>query len=461
MRSSVKGLLIAGTHSGVGKTTVATGLMAALRQKGHKVQPFKVGPDYIDPSYHEAACGLPSRNLDSWLLEAAVMKEFFHRAMTGKDLAIVEGVMGLYDGFRGDSEEGSTAQVAKLLGLPVILVLDASAAARSVGAAVLGFKEFDPEVNLAGLILNGIAGEKHLEFIKPSLAKAGVPLLGYLPRNRDIALPERHLGLVPNHEGTVRRDFYDCLAKQVGQTIDIDGLLALAAPIVAPNENESVIFPRETMRPKAAIAVAMDKAFNFYYADSLDLLRAWGAEIVPFSPLEDRALLPSVAGVYIGGGFPELYARELSDNDAMHTTLRSAALRGMPVYAECGGLMYLGDSIEDGEGREFRMVGVLPCRSSMKQTRLTLGYRQIEALDDGPLLKRGESVRGHEFHLSALKERPDVPAAYRVLDQDGRYEGFRMNNVLASYIHLHLGSKRNLARDFVNFCTVWRETSSS
>ncbi len=457
----MKGLLIAGTHSGVGKTTVATGLMAALRQKGHKVQPFKVGPDYIDPSYHEAACGLPSRNLDSWLLEAAVMKEFFHRAMTGKDLAIVEGVMGLYDGFRGDSEEGSTAQVAKLLGLPVILVLDASAAARSVGAAVLGFKEFDPEVNLAGLILNGIAGEKHLEFIKPSLAKAGVPLLGYLPRNRDIALPERHLGLVPNHEGTVRRDFYDCLAKQVGQTIDIDGLLALAAPIVAPNENESVIFPRETMRPKAAIAVAMDKAFNFYYADSLDLLRAWGAEIVPFSPLEDRALLPSVAGVYIGGGFPELYARELSDNDAMHTTLRSAALRGMPVYAECGGLMYLGDSIEDGEGREFRMVGVLPCRSSMKQTRLTLGYRQIEALDDGPLLKRGESVRGHEFHLSALKERPDVPAAYRVLDQDGRYEGFRMNNVLASYIHLHLGSKRNLARDFVNFCTVWRETSSS
>ena len=457
----MKELLIAGTHSGVGKTTVATGLMAALRQKGHKVQPFKVGPDYIDPSYHEAACGLPSRNLDSWLLEAAVMKAFFYRAMTGKDLAIVEGVMGLYDGRRGDTEEGSSAQVAKLLGLPVILVLDASAAARSVGAAVLGFKEFDPEINLVGVILNGIAGEKHLEFIKPSIAKAGVPLLGYLPGNRDIALPERHLGLVPNHEGTVRRDCYDCLAKQVGQTIDIGGLLALAAPIVAPNENESVIFPRETMRPKAAIAVAMDKAFNFYYADSLDLLRAWGAEIVPFSPLEDRALPPSVAGVYIGGGFPELYARELSDNGAMHTTLRSAALRGMPVYAECGGLMYLGDSIEDGEGREFRMVGVLPSRSSMKQTRLTLGYRQIEALDDGLLLKRGESVRGHEFHLSELKERPDVPAAYHVLDQDGRHEGFRVNNVLASYIHVHLGSKKNIARDFVNFCTVWRKTSSS
>jgi cobyrinic acid a,c-diamide synthase len=457
----MNGLLIAGTHSGVGKTTVATGLMAALRRRGYKVQPFKVGPDYIDPSYHEGACELPSRNLDSWLLEPAVMSEFFCRAMAGKDLAIVEGVMGLYDGFRGDSEEGSTAQVAKLLGLPVILVVDASAAARSVGAAVLGFKQFDPEVNLAGVILNGITGEKHLEFIKPSLAQAGVSLLGHLPRKPDIALPERHLGLIPSREGTVRQDFYDCLAEQVRQTIDIDGIFALAAPIAAPHQPESMIFPHGPLRPKVAMAVAMDKAFNFYYPDSLDLLKSWGAEIVPFSPLEDHALPGPIGGVYIGGGFPELCARELSDNDAMRTILRSAALRGMPVYAECGGLMYLGDSIEDGEGREFRMVGVLPCRSSMKQTRLTLGYREIEALDNGPLLKRGESVRGHEFHLSELKERPDVPAAYCVLDQDGRHEGFRVNNVLASYIHLHLGSKRNLARNFVNFCAVGRQQTSS
>lgn len=457
----VKGVLIAGTHSGVGKTTVATGLMAALRQQGYKIQPFKVGPDYIDPSYHEAACGLPSRSLDSWLLAPAVMNEFFCRAMAGKDLAIVEGVMGLYDGFRGESDEGSSAQVAKLLGLPVILVVDASAAARSVGATVLGFKQFDRSVNITGVILNGITGEKHLEFVKPSLARAAVSLLGHLPRKPTIALPQRHLGLVPSREGATRQDFYGCLAEQVRQTIDIDGILALAAPIAASPRPESMIFPHRPLRPKVAIAVAMDKAFNFYYPDSLDLLTAWGAEIVPFSPLEDRAPPGLIGGVYIGGGFPELYARELSGNDAMPSALRSAALRGMPVYAECGGLMYLGNSIEDEEAHEFPMARILPCRSTINGTRLTLGYRQVEALDDSPLMKRGESVRGHEFHLSALKETPDVQAVYRVLDQDGRHEGFRVNNVLASYIHLHLGSKRNLARDFVNFCAVWRETSSS
>lgn len=461
MRPSVKGLLIAGTHSGVGKTTVATGLMAALRQKGYKVQPFKVGPDYIDPSYHEAACASPSRSLDSWLLEPAVMSECFHRAMMGKDIAIVEGVMGLYDGFCGESDEGSSAQIARLLGLPVILVADASAAARSIGATVLGFKQFDRTVNLAGVILNGVTGEKHLEFVKPSLAQARVSLLGHLPRKPAIALPERHLGLIPSREGAVRPGFYNGLAEQVRQTIDIDGILALAAPLAEPRQPEPIFFPYEPLCPKVAMAVAMDKAFNFYYPDSLDLLEAWGAEIVPFSPLEDRSLPESIGGVYIGGGFPELYARELSDNRAMHSALRLAAFRGMPVYGECGGLMYLGNSIEDEETHEFPMVGILPCRSTINGTRLVLGYREVEALADGPLMKRGESVRGHEFHLSALKQTPEVQAVYRVLDQDGRHEGFRVNNVLGSYIHLHLASKRNLARDFVNFCTAWRETSSS
>lgn len=452
----MKGLLIAGTHSSVGKTTVATGLMAALRQRGHKIQPFKVGPDYIDPSYHEAAAGLPSRNLDSWLLKPAVMVELFQRAMTGKDLAIAEGVMGLYDGFRGDGEKGSTAQVAKLLGLPVILVVDASAAARSVGASVLGFKEFDREVNLAGVILNGIAGQKHLEFVKPSLAKAAVPLLGYLRRNCEIALPERHLGLIPTAEGTIRKDFYRCLAEQVQQTFDIERILALAAPISAPSAHASLIFPDEPLRSRVAIGVAMDKAFNFYYPDSLDLLRAWGGEIVPFTPLADRELPPSVSGVYIGGGFPELYARELSENSAMHSSLRLAAHRGVPVYAECGGLMYLGESMEDAEGKSYPMAGALRCRSTVKGTRLTMGYRRVEALDDGPLMKGGESVRGHEFHLSTLTERTQIPAAYRVPAQNGRLEGFRINNLLASYIHLHLGSKSGLARNFVNVCAGWR-----
>lgn len=457
----MKGILIAGTHSGVGKTTVATGLMMALRHRGLKVQPFKVGPDYIDPSYHEVAAGCSSRNLDSWLLQPGMLVELFNRAMAGKDLAVVEGVMGLYDGFQGESETGSSADVAKLLGLPVILVVDASAAARSVGAAVLGFKKFDPEVNLAGVILNGIAGEKHLEFVKPSLRRADVPLLGYLPKRAEIALPERHLGLVPNREGTVGGKFYEVLGQQVRRTIDIERILTLAKPSTVAIETGASVFPRESLRPLVSIAVALDGAFNFYYSDSLDLLRAWGSEIVPFSPLEDHVLPPGVGGVYIGGGFPEVYARDLSVNRTLLASLREAARCGMPIYGECGGLMYLGESIEDAEDRNYSMAGVFPYRSTMKGTRLTLGYRQIAALDDGLLMQRGDEVRGHEFHLSALVGRSNIPAAYRILDQNGRHEGFRIKNVLASYIHLHFASKRGLARNFVNYCARWRAKAGS
>ncbi|MBI2090156.1 MAG: cobyrinate a,c-diamide synthase [Deltaproteobacteria bacterium] len=452
----LKGLVIAGTHSGVGKTMVATGIMAVLCRKGHKVQPFKVGPDYIDPSYHSAVCGMPSRNLDTWLLEQTAVAQLFRRAMKNKELAVIEGVMGLFDGFRGEGEEGSTAHVAKLLRLPVVLVVDASAAARSVGAMVLGFKSFDPGLSLAGVILNGIAGERHLEFVKPSLEKAGVPLLGYIPRRPDLALPARHLGLIPTVEGKVSVEFYGRLVEQVERTIDVDRLLRLATPIDLSEPDSSLLFPEAPRAAKVAIALAKDKAFNFYYPDSLDLLEAWGAEIVSFSLLEDGELPSGIAGVYIGGGFPELYARELSENSSMRRSLQKAAQRGLPIYAECGGLMYLGENIEDSEGKSYPMAGVLPCRSSMKGSQLTLGYRKVRALDDNLLMSTGESVRGHEFHLSALKEEPGNVAAYDVLDQAGRKEGFRVKNTLASYIHLHLGSKRSLAPSFVDFCAGWK-----
>lgn len=452
----MKGLVIAGTHSGVGKTTVATGIMAVLCRKGYKVQPFKVGPDYIDPSYHSAVCGLPSRNLDTWLLERAAVVELFRRAMTNKELAVVEGVMGLFDGFRGEDEEGSTAHVAKLLRLPVILVVDAWAAARSVGALALGFKNFDPHIELAGVILNGIAGERHLEFVKPSLEKAGVTLLGYLPKRPDLRLPERHLGLIPTVEGRVSVEFYGRLAEQVERTIDVDRILRLAGPIDLSEPDSSLLFPAAHRAAKVAIAVARDKAFNFYYPDSLDLLEAWGAEIVSFSPLEDRELPSGVGGVYIGGGFPELYARELSENSTMRCSLQKAAQRGLPIYAECGGLMYLGESIEDSEGNSYPMAAVFPYRSSMKGSKLTLGYRNVSALDDNPLMSKGESVRGHEFHLSVLQGGSRGSSAYDVLDQPGRKEGFRVRNTMVSYIHLHLGSKRSLAPSFVDFCAAWR-----
>ncbi len=449
----VRSLVVAGTHSGVGKTTVATGIMAALARRGYRVQPFKVGPDYVDPSYHTGACGRPSRNLDSWLLDEGVIGELFHRATRGCDFAIVEGVMGLYDGFGGEDEAGSTAHVAKLLGLPVVLVVDASAAARSVGASVLGFKAFDPELNLAGVVLNGIAGDQHLEFVQPSLSRAAVPLLGYLPRREDLALPERHLGLIPTLEGQVPEEFYDRLAQQVERTVAVDRVLAIASPAGPPAGDAPLVFPESPTPPKTAIAVATDKAFSFYYADSLDLLEAWGAELVRFSPLEDRDLPRGVGGLYIGGGFPELYAAELSVNHTMREAVRHAAESGLPMYAECGGLMYLAQTLEDLEGHTYPMAGVTPGRSFLKGTHLTLGYRTVRAVADSPLMDASETVRGHEFHLSALRDEPrGATPAYQVLDQSGRKEGFRVRNVLSSYIHLHFASRRGLAERFVDSC---------
>ena len=279
----MRGVVIAGTHSGVGKTTIATGIMAALSRRGYQVQPFKAGPDYIDPSYHAAACGQPSRNLDTWLLEEPVIRELFQRAMNGKDLAVIEGVMGLYDGFEGDGEEGSTAHLAKLLDLPVVLVTDASAAARSVGATVLGFKSFDPQLNIAGVILNGIAGDRHLEFVTPSLARVGVPLLGYLPRRRELVLPERHLGLIPTLEGTVAKEFYGRLVEQVEQTISLDRILSLASSI-SPTDEQPQVFPERAHPTRVSIGVAMGKASTSTIQILLICLRPGALRASPLVP---------------------------------------------------------------------------------------------------------------------------------------------------------------------------------
>jgi cobyrinic acid a,c-diamide synthase len=453
----MKGLVIAGAASGVGKTTVAAAIMGALTARGYKVQPFKVGPDYIDPSYHSVVCGMPCRNLDSWLLTSDAIQELFQRAMVGKDVAVIEGVMGLYDGATGDDEAGSTAQLAKLLGLPVVLVVDASKASRSVGAMALGFKAFDSAMHLAGVILNGIAGDLHLELARPSLDHAGVRYLGYMPGRRDFTLPERHLGLVPTAEGSVAATYYQELARQAVATIDLDCLLAVAAEAAVPQANTSTLFPAAPVTPQAAIAVAMDQAFNFYYPDALDLLTAWGAELVPFSLLEDTTLPPNASGVYIGGGFPEMFAEPLAANVSMRASVRAAAERGVPIYAECGGLMYLGQAIEDLEGRSYAMAGVFSGRSVIKGGRLTLGYRTIRALQHTCLLASGDTVRGHEFHFSSLQDDTAVvPSAYEVLDQPGRREGFVIHNVLASYMHVHLGSNASLAPRFVATCARWR-----
>ena len=455
-------IVIAGVRSGVGKTTIASGVMGALARRGQRVQPFKAGPDYIDPTYHALACGVPSRNLDTWLLPHPVASELFHRAAAAADLAVVEGVMGLFDGHSDLGEDGSTAELAKLLDAPVILIADAAKVARSVAAEILGYQQFDPALRIAGVILNGVGSERHLQFCQPQIeATTGIPVIGWLPRRADLVQPERHLGLIPTVEGTVVSEWYDTLIAQIEQTVNLDAILRIAQTAGAPAgiPDAAPVFPPDALPTRAAIAVARDRAFSFYYQDSLDLLTAWGADIIPFSPLDDAALPAGAGGVYLGGGFPELFAAELADNAPMLDSIRRAVAAGVPVYAECGGLMYLGRALSDLDGRQYPMVGALPVVSSMSGRRLHLGYREVAAAADGPLLRAGETVRGHEFHWSVLQESPDAAgAAYRVINQDGRPEGFRAGSVWASYIHIHLGSRPGLAPRFVDTCAATRRT---
>jgi len=454
----VRAIVIAGTTSGVGKTTVAIGLMGALRKHGLKVQPFKTGPDYIDPSYHTWVTGESSRNLDTWLLSRDAVLELFMRAMQGKDVAVVEGVMGLYDGHSSLNEEGSTAELAKLLGAPVLLVVDSRKGARSLAAMVAGYQAFDSSLRLGGVILNGIGSDEHLRLCREAIEHyTEIAVLGYLPRRDSLSLPERHLGLIPTVEGLTNKEFLGLLVAQCEATLNIPRILRLSEQAVAP-QAEPTLFPTKPKPAIAKIAVAQDKAFSFYYQDSLDLLEAWGAELVPFSPLHDTDLPQDISGLYIGGGFPELYAAGLADNKSIRQAIKVAAGRGMPIYAECGGLMYLGRSIGDLQGNEYPMVGAIPVSSQIDSPHLSLGYRTVQALGDGPILRQGEIVRGHEFHWSVPDNAADSPNAYCVIDKGRRLEGFHRRNLLASYIHLHLGSLPSMAVRFIDNCQRFQES---
>jgi cobyrinic acid a,c-diamide synthase len=465
-------LVIAGVHSGVGKTTFTCAILAALRRRGVQVASFKAGPDYIDPTYHARAAGTPCRTLDTWMLPPSAVLTLFGRAAGRTDVSVAEGVMGLYDGRRSDpsgegEDEGSTAHLAKLLDAPVLLVVDARGAARTVAAVVLGCQRFDPAVRLAGVLLAGISSPRHLEMVAGPIARVtSLPVLGYLPRKGDLALPARHLGLVPAAEQGVDDVFFDRLALQAEATIDLDAVLAIArqAPSLPepPSESEGrTLFPTTSQGLQARIALAQDDAFNFYYEDSLALLRAHGATLLPFSPLRDSVLPDGIQGIYIGGGFPEMFAPELAANRSMLAAVRNVVAAGLPVYAECGGLMYLCEGIIDLAGARHQMSGVIPRWSRMGQRRAALGYRMATARRDTFLLRRGETVRGHEFHWSALDEPPgaDEPA-YDLASADGiatGQDGFVTGpsaNVLASYIHLHFGTDSRLAGRFVDACAA-------
>ncbi|WP_030372225.1 cobyrinate a,c-diamide synthase [Streptomyces rimosus] len=445
--STIPRLVIAAPASGTGKTTVATGLMAAFTEAGLTVSAHKVGPDYIDPGYHALATGRPGRNLDAYLCGPDQVEPLFLHGSAGADLAVVEGVMGLYDGASGYGELASTAQVAKLLRAPVVLVVDASAQSRSVAALVHGFASWDPGVRLAGVILNKVGSDRHEELLRAALDEAGVPVLGALRRAPQVQTPSRHLGLVPVAERQAEAvDSVRAQAAQVREGCDLKALLALAhsapeLPGTAWDPAQAVARGgADSVTGKPVVAVAGGAAFTFSYAEHAELLTAAGAEVAVFDPLRDERLPAGTQALVIGGGFPEVYAAELSANEPLRRSVVALAASGAPVVAECAGLLYLSRSL-DGKP----MCGVLPADARMSQ-RLTLGYREAVALSDNALAAAGTRVRGHEFHRTVLEPGAGTSPAWGMTHPARRVEGHVQDGVHASYLHVHWAAEPSLAR---------------
>ncbi|BAZ25859.1 cobyrinic acid a,c-diamide synthase [Kalymmatonema gypsitolerans NIES-4073] len=499
-------LVIAGERSGVGKTTVTLTLLASLCQPGVQVQSFKVGPDYIDPMFHQHVTGLACRNLDCVLTSEAYVKQCFAKHADISEYALVEGVMGLFDGvtppqplplsrggandfvtppqplpeIRGGANDfASTAHVARLLDLPVVLVLDCSRLSGSVAAIAHGYCSFDNRVKIAGVVLNRVGSDRHLTLLKNALEPLQLPILGVLRREDNITIPDRHLGLVPTAELPQLRAVIDRLAHLGDTCFDWERLLPLlrardwglgtgdweqrkesASSLIASPES---LIESKIPNPKShiRIAVARDRAFNFYYQDNLDLLQQLGAELVFWSPLEDAGLPEDVQGMYFGGGFPEVFAQQLAENANARYTVKTAILSGMPTIAECGGLMYLCEQIVDFEGKSWSMVGVLPTTAEMGG-RLTLGYRRAVALQDSLVVRAGATVYGHEFHRSRLISNPSTPLfqTYRYdCEESTGYEGWNLLPSLhASYIHQHWGESPEIPQGFLEQCRVFKFT---
>ncbi|MEV6807573.1 cobyrinate a,c-diamide synthase [Streptomyces sp. NPDC051132] len=446
MTSPVPRLVVAAPSSGSGKTTVATGLMAAFAARGLAVSPHKVGPDYIDPGYHALATGRPGRNLDAYLCGPELIAPLFLHGARGCDLAVVEGVMGLYDGAAGHGELASTAHVAKLLRAPVVLVVDASAQSRSVAALVHGFASWDPEVRLGGVILNKVGSDRHEELLREALDSSGVPVLGALRRAVQVDTPSRHLGLVPVAERrTEALDAVAAMAAQVEKGCDLDALTRLAAS-AGPLPDTAWEPPVTAARRRPVVAVAGGPAFTFSYAEHGELLTAAGADVVTFDPLRDERLPEGTAGLVIGGGFPEVYGAELSANEPLREAVAGLARSGAPVAAECAGLLYL---CRELDGRP--MCGVLDATARMTR-RLTLGYRDAVAVGDSALAAAGTRTRGHEFHRTVVEPGAGAAPAWGVTAPARRVEGFVQQGVHASYLHTHWAAAPGVARRFVERC---------
>ncbi|MDI6802114.1 MAG: cobyrinate a,c-diamide synthase [Thermodesulfovibrionales bacterium] len=467
------GALIAGTHSGCGKTTITLGIMAALKRKGLKVQPFKAGPDFIDAGLHRLITGRASRNLDLWMCGGEYVKDCFNKYSQDADAAIVEGVMGLYDG------DLSSARLASILGLPVILVVDAYGMAESAGAIAKGFKDWRAAIgiNIGGAIFNRVGSERHYGRIKNAVKD--IEVLGCLPRDLNFEIPHRHLGLTVAEENPIADENIERLADAVLEHVNVKAIIGRddCLPLHSRKNGQEGDCPRFTdaavesgLSPTSTIAVAYDTAFCFYYEDNLDLLKEAGAEIIKFSPLEDSQIPASANAIYIGGGYPELYAKELSGNTAMLKSIKEWSDAGRPLYAECGGLMYISKGIHDFDGNFFSMANILPIETRMKKGGPSLGYREITLREDCILGRKGDILRGHEFHYSEIRNSAEVRKSgsseerksgreiideiYSVWNNYGEpvnASGYKYKNTLASYVHLHFGSNPRAAENFLKF----------
>jgi cobyrinic acid a,c-diamide synthase len=442
-------IVVAGTSSGAGKTSVACGLIAALRARGLVVQGFKVGPDYIDPSYHALASGRPGRNLDAFLSGPELIAPLARHGAAGADVAVIEGVMGLFDGASGRGELASTAHVAKLLRAPVLLVVDAASMARSAAAIVHGYRTFDPDVEIAGVVLNKVGSDHHVELLREAIEPLGVPVVGALRRDERLAAPERHLGLVPavEREGRTRAAI-DALGEAVEAHVDLEGVLALAR--TAPQLNVPAWSPPgDVVDGRATIAIARGPAFSFHYEENLELLQAAGAQLAPFDPLSDEALPEGAGALLLAGGFPEIFAAQLSANAPLRDQVAAFARSGRPVLAECGGLLYLCEQL-DG----LPMCGTIAASARMAG-RLSIGYREATAVCESATWKAGQTVRGHEFHYSAVQPDDGGDVAAWTLAARGRTarEGFVAGGVHASYLHVHWAAFPDAARRLVEAAT--------
>ncbi len=443
-------LLIAGTHSGCGKSTVTLGVLSALGRLGRKVQAFKAGPDFIDPGLHGLATGRPSRNLDLWMCGEDYVNDCLRRYSAGADAVVVEGAMGLYDGGKR-----STAALARVIGAKVVLVVDAYGMAESAGAVLKGFGEYG--LPLDAVIFNRAGSESHYERLRA--AADGVEPLGYVPRDVTFGIPERHLGLLVAEESPFKEGSLDALAGAVMEHVNIERVFELSRE--TGGSPVSCIEKPGPDLPDLRVAVARDRAFCFYYEDNLDMLSEAGAELIPFSPLSDRAVPEGADALYIGGGYPEMHAAGLSENMEMAESIREFAECGSPVYAECGGLMYLGEGLYDADGTFYPMAGVLPFKSAMLKKRAALGYREVRMGRDCVLGREGETLRGHEFHYSEVSQKGDKEGvSYNVLGEEGgRVCSALYRATLASYTHVHFGSRPGAARHFIEFIKDgrWKE----